>query len=204
MQAISQHREKSSIPLGQRRGVSDLARFALDLTWASKRAESETAARSRAYPSPPMSGSPPLPPKANQEAGDRSQAQASYQTTSQQDVYRGASTATTPADIRGQQSAPPPSVRSYPPEPPDRMTYYPRPEDPMHRPVPYPPQGSAVLPQQSYMSLPGAGSSSLTAFPVTSRPPAQENPPYTSPKSQRKTKGHVASACVPCKRAHLR
>lgn len=25
-----------------------------------------------------------------------------------------------------------------------------------------------------------------------------------SPKPQRKTKGHVASACVPCKRAHLR
>lgn len=25
-----------------------------------------------------------------------------------------------------------------------------------------------------------------------------------SPKSQRKTKGHVASACVPCKRAHIR
>jgi hypothetical protein len=31
-----------------------------------------------------------------------------------------------------------------------------------------------------------------------------EAPGYTSPKTQRKTKGHVASACVPCKRAHLR
>ena len=26
----------------------------------------------------------------------------------------------------------------------------------------------------------------------------------TSPKAQRRTKGHVASACMPCKRAHLR
>jgi hypothetical protein len=203
MPAARRGRQKSSIPLGQRRGISELARFALDLTWALKGAESETAARARAYPSPPMSGSPPLPPKASHEAGDRGQAQGGYQTASEQDVYRGASTATTHADIRGQQSAPPPPVRSYAPEPPERMSYYPRPEDTMHRPPPYPPQGGSVLPQQPYMPLPGPPSSSA-GYPVSARPQAAENPPYMSPKSQRKTKGHVASACVPCKRAHLR
>ncbi|PHH70926.1 hypothetical protein CDD80_5657 [Ophiocordyceps camponoti-rufipedis] len=34
------------------------------------------------------------------------------------------------------------------------------------------------------------------------RPPTDHS--YSPTKSQRKTKGHVASACVPCKRAHLR
>ena len=206
MQARSPCREQSSNPLGRRRGASDLALFALDLTWAPTRAESETAAQSRAYPSPPMSGSPPLPPKATQEAGDDVQAQGRYSTTTPHDVYRGASTANPRGDMRGQPPIPPPPpARSYAPEPPDRLPYYPRPEEAMNRHVPYPPQGSSSTgpPPQSYMPLPGPAPS-LNTGPVGPRPPPPEGAPYTSPKSQRKTKGHVASACVPCKRAHLR
>lgn len=37
--------------------------------------------------------------------------------------------------------------------------------------------------------------------PLSPKPDASQ---YTSPKLLRKTKGHVASSCVPCKRAHLR
>ncbi|KAL7627491.1 hypothetical protein AAE478_001684 [Parahypoxylon ruwenzoriense] len=71
MQTLICRAEQSCLPLGQRRGISDLANFALDLTWA--RAETDCALSStRAYPSPPMSGSPPpLPPKPNPEVGDR-------------------------------------------------------------------------------------------------------------------------------------
>jgi hypothetical protein len=207
MQTASRHRDTSSIPLGQRRGVSDLARFALDLTWAINRAESETTARPGAYPSPPMSGSPPLPNKSHQEAGDRSQAQGSYQTTNLQDVYRGSSTAPSPSDIRGQSSVSSLPVRSYPPEPPERMAYsYPPlpPDEAMRRPVSYPPQNTSSLQQQPpYMPIAGPSTGPAPGYSAPGQS-SQENQPYTSPKSQRKTKGHVASACVPCKRAHLR
>jgi hypothetical protein len=49
-------------------------------------------------------------------------------------------------------------------------------------------------------AVPGVSS----PYASSARPSIIENQPMTSPKSQRKTKGHVASACVPCKRAHLR
>ncbi|CAI6079637.1 unnamed protein product, partial [Clonostachys chloroleuca] len=38
---------------------------------------------------------------------------------------------------------------------------------------------------------------------IGSGPSTVESQPGASPKSQRKAKGHVASACVPCKKAHL-
>merc|ERR1712000_322120 len=41
-------------------------------------------------------------------------------------------------------------------------------------------------------------------FSAPERAPIREPADFQSPKSQRKAKGHVASACVPCKRAHLR
>ncbi|KAG4424685.1 hypothetical protein IFR04_002218 [Cadophora malorum] len=41
-------------------------------------------------------------------------------------------------------------------------------------------------------------------FSAPERAPIREPADFQSPKQQRKTKGHVASACVPCKRAHLR
>ncbi|KAJ9161944.1 hypothetical protein NKR19_g1829 [Coniochaeta hoffmannii] len=87
MQSLGNRHDISKISLGDRRGQSDLARFSLDLTWA--RADSESAARSKGYPSPPMSGSPPLPPKGNQDsAAERTR--GSYQATTQ-DAHRGIS-----------------------------------------------------------------------------------------------------------------
>ncbi|TDZ47232.1 hypothetical protein CTRI78_v008631 [Colletotrichum trifolii] len=235
MQDTSRDCDTSSASLGQRRGISDLARFALDLTWATpQRAESETPARPRAYPSPPMSGSPPLPSKANPpEAGDRGQPHGSYPSTGPQDAYRGGLPPTTttslPGDIRGPppppQSLPPPSARPYHTEQSDRMAYsYPRPDEHLRipasgyahragqalhqRPPPYmqmpgpPPPPPPPPTQHQHQHQPQQLPHSYSA-PSMPQPP-QDNAAYTSPKTQRKTKGHVASACVPCKRAHLR
>ncbi|KAK1635418.1 hypothetical protein BDP81DRAFT_321391 [Colletotrichum phormii] len=224
MQAISSDCDTSSTSFGQRRGISDLARFALDLTWATPtRAESETPARPRAYPSPPMSGSPPLPPKPNPEAGDRGQLHGSYPSTSPQDAYRGGLPPTTipQGDYRGPppppHSLPPPQPRSYHPEQQDRMPYsYPRPDDHLRTA----PSGYAHLANQAsqalqqrapppYMHMSGPPPPQPTGphqhgYASTMSQTSQDSGPYTSPKTQRKTKGHVASACVPCKRAHLR
>ncbi|KAF6833483.1 hypothetical protein CPLU01_05521 [Colletotrichum plurivorum] len=231
MQAISRECDTSSTSFGQRRGISDLARFALDLTWVSPQgAESEAPARPRAYPSPPMSGSPPLPSKTHPEVGDRGRQQpqqqqqqpprGGYPSTSPQDAYRGGlpPTTTQPGDMRGHpppQSLPPPQARPYHAEHPDRMAYqYPRPDDHMRNP---PPSGYAHMASQAlqqrpppYMQMSGPPppppppSTSQHGYGAPMPQPSQESAPYTSPKTQRKTKGHVASACVPCKRAHLR
>ncbi|KAK1593870.1 uncharacterized protein LY79DRAFT_513830 [Colletotrichum navitas] len=225
MQDISSDCDTSSTSLGQRRGISDLARFALDLTWATPpRAESETPARPRAYPSPPMSGSPPPhPPKANPEAGDRGQLHGSYPSTNPQDAYRGGlppppPTATTihQSELRGpplHQSLPPPQPRSYHAEQQDRMSYaYPRPDDHLRNtPSGYAHLANQALQQrpQPYMHMSGPPPSQPAGphqhgYATTMSQTSQDSAPYTSPKTQRKTKGHVASACVPCKRAHLR
>ncbi|ROW09401.1 hypothetical protein VMCG_02244 [Cytospora schulzeri] len=150
-----------------------------------------------------MSGSPPLPPRVTQEADER--VQGLYQTAGH-DVYRGS--ATTQADPRMLPGISAP-VRHYQPEPLERMPYaFPRPEDQVQRPLSsYASQHSQFIPQHPYLPapapMPAAGA--MPGYPVNSRPPTQESQQsFASPKSQRKTKGHVASACVPCKKAHLR
>ncbi|KAM5348177.1 hypothetical protein ACJ41O_008001 [Fusarium nematophilum] len=196
--------DTTSIPLGQRRGISDLARIALDLTWAPERAEQDAFARYRAYPSPPMSGSPPLPPKPPQDVGDRGQAPLGYSTANRQDAYRGNLTQQPPIDNRGPLNMQPTLPRLFQQEAPEPPPYaYRRPEDPAPRTVPYAQAGAPPMPQQPNYIPPGRPGATVP-YPSPARPTAAENQPMTSPKSQRKTKGHVASACVPCKRAHLR
>ncbi|KAK1996725.1 hypothetical protein LX36DRAFT_579866 [Colletotrichum falcatum] len=227
MQDISSDCDTSSTSLGQRRGISDLARIALDLTWATPpRAECGTPARPRAYPSPPMSGSPPLPPKANPEAGDRGQLHGGYPSTSPQNAYRGGPPPTIhQGELRGPPPPPPPQPRpAYHAEQQDRMPYaYPRPDDHLRNT----PSGYAHLASQALQQRPPPPPPPPSYMQHMSGPPpppphsqptgphqhgygttmsqtSQDSAPYTSPKTQRKTKGHVASACVPCKRAHLR
>ncbi|KAJ5042155.1 uncharacterized protein L3040_004712 [Drepanopeziza brunnea f. sp. 'multigermtubi'] len=188
-------RDTSHKSLGQRRDKSDLARCSVDLSWT--RAASDSA-RSRAYPSPPMSGSPPLPPRRNLESSDRGH--GSYGSGGQ-DVYRGLQTPQ--MDHMESRGSP---LRGYMPEQPPSMLYpvHYRPEQmgptqaqyqqalPQVPPQPQPHHGYAPHPQ------------ALQQFPAPDRQPVMEAPGFESPKQQRKTKGHVASACVPCKRAHLR
>ncbi|KAI1409618.1 hypothetical protein F5Y13DRAFT_193123 [Hypoxylon sp. FL1857] len=203
MQTLTYRAEQSNFPLGQRRRISNLANFALDLSWA--RAETDCALSStRAYPSPPMSGSPPpLPPKPNPEVGDRGQ--GGFQPASH-DAYRPSST------VPGGEyrAAPPPLLptttsvtRPFAAEGPPYS--YHRPEETMGRPMTYPQPPGPMVPQAQYPLPPVVGPSlGPSTYAMPTNPQGAENPPYTSPKSQRKTKGHVASACVPCKRAHLR
>lgn len=202
------HAFAHSTLLGNHRGVTDGARFALDL--ACPKAETDSSARVGAYPSPPMSGSP-LSQKAASEASERPQLSTGYPTTVPQDVYRGTSTRPSPTESQPSQGYVPaqdPFLRSHPHEMPERMAHgYQQGGEYPPRPISYPPQSlpsvSQAIPSQPYLA--STASQSTPGFPVTNRPPNMDNQSFsTSPKSQRKAKGHVASACVPCKRAHLR
>lgn len=224
MQALDRPHDISKTSLGDRRGIIDLARCCLDLTWA--RAYSKSAARSKVYPSPPMSGSPPLPPKGTQASAVQ-RSRGSYRAATQDD-HRGISA--TQMDAQPHQASlaggalersfaaepqegPPPYGFQRPEPATDRpATYYqqlqtshPREQGqghPIHQQLSYwPPSGPSMGPSAAPPTYPHAMTTSSD-----SRPPMeqQEGPPQSSPKLQRKTKGHVASACVPCKRAHLR
>jgi hypothetical protein len=206
MQSSTLRRDHSYISLGERRGKSDLARFSLDLSWA--RAVSDSA-RSRAYPSPPMSGSPPLPPRRNPESSDRGH--GSYG-TSGQEVYRGIQT---PQMEHGEQQRGPPPMRAYAPDQGQTMPY-PGPYNlasMSHPPMQYQQQLPQMVsqpppplqqPQQHHHGYAPHPPQPPAPFSTPDRPPISQTSEFTSPKQQRKTKGHVASACVPCKRAHLR
>ncbi|KAL7938191.1 hypothetical protein V8C35DRAFT_291162 [Trichoderma chlorosporum] len=188
---------------GPYQAYSNSARCAFDFNWSRKELlPEESAVRSRAYPSPPMSGSPPLPLRSAHEAGSRGEAPNFYATSRLLDGLRGGPAQQSPAGLREQAS---PITRPYPQEPTTRSPYsYPRPEE-SGRIVPYPPQHHHGMPQGvSQAPYLNSASSNPEAYPVPDRSQAADPQPFTSPKSQRKTKGHVASACVPCKKAHLR
>ncbi|PKS08981.1 hypothetical protein jhhlp_003594 [Lomentospora prolificans] len=166
-----------------------------------------------------MSGSPPLPPKTRSEAGDRSQGHGPYPLPPQQhqhprDVYRGHPRHQShPEDVRVQLPTtlppPPPSIRSYPQplETSDRMGYYRPAEPPLPRRLSFPPPGPSHLPQPHQQPVyppapPATGASQSYAPSTQASTPAATS--FEPPRPARKAKGHVASACVPCKKAHLR
>jgi hypothetical protein len=198
-----------STPVIERqRGTSDLTTSALDPAWALRRAD--TGALLRAYPSPPMSGSPPPPPsqKAATDASNLAQRPLGHFT----DAFPGGSTRPLSTDTRSS-LVQLPSQETYARlalhEATERSPYvYQQQHLAQHevpaRPLSFPPQGHTNFPpSQPY--APTTGSGSQMGYIMTGRTQAPESQPYvTSPKSQRKVKGHVASACVPCKRAHLR
>lgn len=154
----------------------------------------------RAYPSPPMSGSLPATSAGAIVASTTSQPTEDHPARSYQHAVR---------NIPNQEPYPEEQDRQYPavttaqiyhPEPSANNPFgFQRPGLQPGRPVSYPQVLSRGIDPQHYGNQPpGIG------YPVIARPQTMEHPPYTSPKSQRKTKGHVASACVPCKKAHLR
>ncbi|KAF4429993.1 Transcription activator of gluconeogenesis ERT1 [Fusarium acutatum] len=155
--------DSASVPLGQRRGISDLAQIALDLAWVSESAEQDSFARYRAYPSPPMSGSPPLPSKQPQDAGDRGQAPVGYSASSQPDTYWSNSNQQLPTDRRGPANMQTTLPRLFQPGPPDAPPFsYRRTEETVPRPVSYIQPGGPSMPQSSgYIppGIPGAPSS---------------------------------------------
>ncbi|KAK8090941.1 hypothetical protein PG994_000446 [Apiospora phragmitis] len=197
MQNLIHNSEQTQDSLGQRRGISNLARFALDLSWAS--AATECPLGSRAYPSPPMSGSPPLPPKPNLEAGERGQ--SSFQPTSHDAFRTGPSIPGIEYRAHSQQGIqnpqaqlPPPmasGIRTYPGEATERAAFpYRRPEGAMGRPISYHGQAGPMVSQSQYPLPPVAGhASGPSPYSLPTRPQPPENPPYTSPKSQRENQG---------------
>lgn len=204
MQGQRQSQEPDHTTLGQRRGIFDLARFSLDL--AGGRGEQQGAALTRAYPSPPMSGSPPLPPKPTQEAGGRS---SEGSQALGQDFY-ARSTAVHPQDYRPQPPTYPPlgppmmatQVHQQPlPAPPYGYRGH---EDHTARHSPFMTHASHGIPHPQYQPMPRPMTQPGPSYPPSAPPGSSDSRGSASPKSQRKTKGHVASACVPCKRAHLR
>lgn len=107
-------------------------------------------------------------------------------------------------------------MRGYAPEPVSSSMHYSgqyRPEQMEAGPLQYA-QGISPLPgrplQQQHLHQQHHGyaappaHAAQPAFSAPERPALREAPDFQSPRQQRKTKGHVASACVPCKRAHLR
>lgn len=190
-----------------RRGISDPTRFNLDLTRATAGFEFGGAVGPAGYPSPPMSASPPLPPKVSHADAERGK--GTYPTT--QDVYRGIPA--TQGDDRTQTGVAGVS-QSFLSDPSERAHYtFPRLEGSTRRPLPYPRQLGQVAAQAiPYLPIPGQGTAANHPGPFPAPPtysPASPPGIHESlhnplPKPQRKTMGHVASACVPCKKAHLR
>ena len=162
------------------RSSFDQSKFRLDLTLPKPIAVPVWAS----LPTPPMSGSPPPKPPSDppQIAGRRRKRSETPPTTTapqttSPETQVGVSTAGAVARARAGQLG----VDVHLPAGPYSTSY--------------PPQ----LPQGSY----GAGSSSMgaiTASPFETRFPAGP----VSPRTTRKTKAHVASACVNCKKKHLR
>ncbi|PQE26158.1 c6 zinc finger domain containing protein [Rutstroemia sp. NJR-2017a BBW] len=190
MQSPTHQLDQSNISLGERRGKSDLARFSLDLSWARAVAD---GSQPWAYPSPPMSGSPPVPPRHNPDAGDR--VHGSYGSTG--NVFRGGRM---PQSEQFDQMRGIP-LRTYQQEPHAQLTYPQYQMEDVQGQYQYQQPRTQMASQQHHLYAPQPASA---PYPAAERQPLGEMPGYTSPKSQRKTKGHVASACVPCKRAHLR
>lgn len=161
---------------GERRSIShDLARFSLDLGPA--RPGASRSAHTVPYPSPPMSHSPPpldpLSPK--------------------QDARRPSGSITLPHDIHG--------------IPGRAQEQLPRsPEQHLQGPV------SATVSSEGegfpapFPSLDNGESSHPHLAQISSsaqRSPFAAQPSFLPPQLPRRTKSHVASACVNCKKAHL-
>jgi hypothetical protein len=192
----------------QHRGTSSLSDTSLNSPWAPKRADTGAL---WAYPSPPMSGSPPPSQKAPPVAGDGTQRPIGHLPPApHHDAYRLSSNRPPSIDPRSSQGQPPN------PEPYGRLSRHElmgapaygyqqqSPHNAPPRPLSYPPQGLPSLPQAQPFS-PATGSGAQIGYAMSGRAHPSDTQPFaTSPKSQRKVKGHVASACVPCKRAHLR
>ena len=194
MQSLTYPGGNLNISLGERRGRLDLAP-SLDLSWT--RAASDCV-YSRAYPSPPMSGSPPLPPRSNPKSSNpdiRSYVSAGQDhgprpSTAQQEYQEGGMGL--PAQAFQERSQ-----VSYAPYRPGDVTpqlHYQQPQQLQHQRLHAPVQ----QPVQHMYPAPGP-----SPFSPPERPPMQR-PIFSPTRAQRKTKGHVASACVPCKKAHLR
>lgn len=206
MQSLIYRHDSLRIPIGERRKISDLGRFSLDLSWTK---DVSNSTHSRAYPSPPMSGSPSLPPRLNLDTSDR--VHGSHGSGGGLSIYRGLPIPQQEQHIDNR-GLPNRTYSSYS-EPLTFIGQYRSdhisPISVLSNPIQPVPQTSQQQHAQSHLefsSYPSQTFHSLRQpiYPPPNRLSVRDQPSFPSPKQQRKTKGHVASACVPCKKAHLR
>lgn len=181
-----------------------------NVAWETQGARADISARTRAYPSPPMDGAPTAPTKDPRELYNSSRGSSTYSAESVEDAY----SRKRPFDVRLQLPPPqapmPPAIfpSSYPQRPAMERPYSYR--GPVAHPNKYllhePQHGmnQGQSPQHSAAVAAAAGSRSGAELGQSGASACADSQAVRSPKAQRKTKGHVASACVPCKRAHLR
>ncbi|OBT90609.1 hypothetical protein VE02_01037 [Pseudogymnoascus sp. 03VT05] len=197
MTASALYSSSSPIPPAELLSNLHLASSPLDPHWVR---ELSNSARSRAYPSPPMSGSPLKPPRHDSDFDGRGRGRGRF--GGQQPLQTRTHAQQLPPQTEARDGArEPPSATSH--NPSMAMQYSPyQPGGGMpaeQSPYQYPPQPSAQLPAPP-----------LPPYSFDQPRPANypfqmpERPEPASAAKTRKTKGHVASACVPCKRAHLR
>ncbi len=206
MLSVSRPVESAPFPPGHRHGISNTFFHEEQISLYSPKQRSEPIARSGGYPSPPMSGSPPFEPaRAAQDLGSSSG-------SPRHNVLRDGShtrwrVEQHPAAATNQSRGLLPLSNTYPRETPRGPHLRRRSE---HR---LPPlltynttesiSGLHGTPRQPYVSpAPSITPQHPAAQPQSSTPDASNR--VTPPRAQRKPKGHVASACVPCKKAHLR
>lgn len=209
MLSVSRPVERTPLPPGYRHGISTPVTSGLKLFCDSSRLQPDTPVRPEGYPLPPMSGSPPLPSTAAHKGhagGNAAAFTARFEgthakwPTEQLHVDRTA--------VRDRPHGFLPLSRSYPQETPSRTTHIRRlSENVLPSVSRYETQdsrGMFPIPPRHSPSNPHGQHGTPTPVRGLSQDPNSTLPRVTSPKSQRKAKGHVASACLPCKRAHLR
>lgn len=198
---VNPHITPSPEAAGSRRAKLDLARFSLDLGWARGVSDS---ARNEAYPSPPMSGSPSHPARHKNDFEDRGYGGFGGPLHSRQQI--GVGSASQEVEREGMRE--------------NASNYGHNAQMVGGQYGMYQQGGSVQVDQTQYhyqtqpqslnqqRSLPpyqfSNGIQPLNSFAAERVPNSAPLEPAPVPKAQRKTKGHVASACVPCKRAHLR
>lgn len=206
MLSVGRPVESAPFPPGNRHGVSNTPFHEGKFSWDPPKLQTDTIVRPGGYPSPPMSGSPPF--ESARTAHDPSPSGSSPHHS----ILSDASNTRWPVDHQGgiqgnRTRGMIPLSNTYPQETP-RAPHMRRLSEQRLPPLMTcnTPESISSLhgtPRQPFISP----SSSITpqhhVAPVHNQVPESSNR-VTSPRSQRKTKGHVASACVPCKRAHLR
>lgn len=169
----------------QHRFNSDPSRFSLNLSLSL--AQKSPSLWAASYPSPPMSGSPPPEQRHEVPRGTRRRRRSD-----------------SPTSVPVVSTTAPPSLGDRP-DPAQWQGAVGRSPDTERRNVrrdPY--YGEYVPVEQPVSSAAGEASRVGPAAAPLQDPQLPAQPGFTSPKSTRRSKAHVASACVNCKRKHLR
>ena len=195
MQGTLQHHDYSPLrSFGKHRFNSNLTKFSLNLEsgwgWEGK------AALGANYPSPPMSGSPP-PPDKRPHSPDQNKEQQKRQppppSSSTVLAGREISRIPEPEVVDGSGQRP----QGYPAGPAldfrRTQTQEQAQAHPLQRSV-FPSYPPPIPPRTSSLHATAQGARSTESVPAS----------YSSSRTQRRTKAHTASACINCKKAHLR